>query len=288
LTAIEPTPATYELTSGITLAADHWGDPTGMPVVFLHGGGQTRHSWGGTAAALATRGIFVVTVDLRGHGDSSWSPDGTYGLESYAADNAALISQLGQPAVLVGASLGGLTGMTLEGTVAPGSLRGLALVDIVPRMNHGGASRILQFMTSNMADGFASLDEVADAIAEYNPHRPRPSTTDGLKKNLRERDGRWYWHWDPATLPIDPDEIEVSLDRRNADDLADALARVTVPVLLIRGRRSDLVTEDELADFQVTYPDASVIDVSEAGHMVAGDKNDLFTDAVTTFVEQFH
>lgn len=271
----------------MTLAADHWGDPDGLAVVFLHGGGQTRHSWGGTAAALAERGLFAVTVDLRGHGGSAWSPDGDYALTSYATDNAELISQLGQPAVLIGASLGGLTGMTLEGAVAPGSLRGLALVDIVPRMNHGGASRILQFMTANMADGFASLDEVADAIAAYNPHRPRPSTTDGLKKNLRERDGRWYWHWDPATLPIDPDQISVSLDRRNADEIANALANVAVPVLLIRGRRSDLVTDAELAEFRTDYPDAEVVDVSEAGHMVAGDKNDLFTDAVVRFVQQF-
>lgn len=271
----------------MVLVADHWGDPSGSPVVFLHGGGQTRHSWGGTAAALAARGLFAVTVDLRGHGDSAWSPDGDYKLETYAADNAELIARIGQPVVMIAASLGGLTAMTLEGTVAPGSLRGLALVDIVPRMNHGGASRILQFMTSNMADGFASLDEVADAIAEYNPHRPRPSTTDGLKKNLRERDGRWYWHWDPATLPIDPEHIGVSLDRRNADEIAAALARVNVPVLLIRGRRSDLVTADELAEFRVDYPDAEVFDVSEAGHMVAGDKNDLFTEAVVQFVGQF-
>ena len=126
------------------------------------------------------QGHHAVTVDLRGHGESDWAPDGEYELTDYAADIAELLDVLDIRPVLVGASLGGMTAMMLEGQVRPGSLRALVLVDIVPRMNIDGADRVKSFMTANVDQGFASLDEVADAIAAYNPHRPRPSDLSGL------------------------------------------------------------------------------------------------------------
>lgn len=274
----------HELTTGLTLVADHYGDPTDPAVVFLHGGGQTRHSWGRTALSLSTRGWHAITVDMRGHGESDWSADGEYHLTNYAEDAAAFVATLDTPPVLVGASLGGLTGIHLEGRIAPGSIRALVLVDIVPGMNTDGADRILAFMGERVESGFATLDEVADAVAAYNPNRPRPSDPEGLKKNLRLRDGRWYWHWDPATLDAHNTIRDASSRAASREVTNDALTAVDRPVLLIRGRQSDLVTEEEVAVFTTTWPNAHYVDVSGAGHMVSGDNNDAFTSAVVGFL----
>ena len=250
----------------------------GAPLLLLHGGGQTRHSWASTARRLSELGRRVLTMDLRGHGDSSWDPDGRYQLSDHSTDAAAVIDWLGAEPVLVGASLGGLTGLALEGDHRPGSIQALVLVDIVPRMSMDGVDRIRSFMRANVEQGFASLDEAADAVAAYNPHRPRPANHDGLRKNLRERGGRWYWHWDPRTMTGNRPQVT------NADYLSDALAAITAPVMLVRGRMSDLVTADIAAEFLAEHPTVRYTDGSDAGHMVAGDRNDVFTNAVEAFV----
>ncbi|PND54416.1 alpha/beta hydrolase [Mycobacterium sp. ENV421] len=270
---------------GIRIVADRIGDPHAPAVVFLHGGGQTRRSWGRAAAAVAARGWQAVTVDLRGHGESDWSPDGDYRVVSFAGDVLELMRRLPPHPVLVGASLGGFTGMLLAGEIAPETLRALVLVDIVPDMDPSGASRIHQFMYDRMESGFASLDEVADMIQEYNPHRRRPDDLDGLRANLRHRDGRWYWHWDPKFIdgsasrpPIEVTEV----DRINA--AVAAILAAGTPMLLVRGQMSDLVTQERADDFLARFPQIEFADVAGAGHMVAGDRNDLFADAVVQFL----
>jgi peroxiredoxin len=284
----DPTPFTFTGADGIVLRGDRRGQPDAPAVVFLHGGGQTRFSWGGTASAVAERGWQAITLDARGHGESDWAPDGDYRLSAFARDlDAALAALTGLPAkpVVVGASLGGLTSILLAGEVHPGVLGGLILVDIVPDMEPGGADRIQAFMADKVADGFGSLDEVADAIAAYNPHRPRPSDLSGLRKNLRERDGRWYWHWDPKFIGGDadlgPNEIT---DVVRLDAAVKVIERGGVPLLLVRGRVSDLVSEAKAEQFLRQHPSVQFTDVSGAGHMVAGDRNDAFTEAVVRFL----
>ncbi|MGV0605056.1 alpha/beta fold hydrolase [Mycolicibacterium sp. XJ1904] len=270
---------------GVTIAADRIGDPTAPAVVFLHGGGQTRRSWGRAAAAVAERGWQAVTVDFRGHGESDWSADGDYRVTTFAADVLEVLRELPDRPVIVGASLGGFTAMLLAGEVAPGTVRAIVLVDIVPDMSQSGASRIHNFMAEKMTSGFASLDEVADMIQQYNPHRPRPADLNGLKTNLRERDGRWYWHWDPkfidGTAALPPIEV-TEVDRMHA--AVDAILRNGVPMLLVRGQMSDLVTETRAREFLGRFPDVEFVDVGGAGHMVAGDRNDAFAEAVVNFV----
>lgn len=270
---------------GVRIAADRIGDPTAPAVVFLHGGGQTRRSWGKTAAAVAERGWQAVTVDLRGHGESDWSTAGDYRVTTFARDVFEVLQALPPRPVLVGASLGGFTAMLLEGELAPGTARAVVLVDIVPNMDPSGATRIHGFMYDRMTTGFASLDEVADAIQEYNPHRPRPSDLDGLRANLRERDGRWYWHWDPKFIdgtsahpPIEVTEVE------RMYDAVGTIVRNRVPMLLVRGQMSDLVTQERAEEFIARFPEIGFVDVGGAGHMVAGDRNDLFADAVVAFL----
>jgi pimeloyl-ACP methyl ester carboxylesterase len=272
---------------GIRIVSDRLGNSRDRAVVFLHGGGQTRRSWARAAAAVAGRGWQAVTVDFRGHGESDWSSEGDYRVTTFAEDVRAVLAQLPPDPVLVGASLGGFTSMLLAGELAPGIASAVVLVDIVPSMNPSGAARIHEFMAGRMVEGFESLDEVADMIADYNPHRPRPTDLNGLRTNLRRRGDRWYWHWDPqfidgtaANPPIevfDPDRMNKAIAAILAND---------VPMLLVRGQVSDLVSQDRAEEFLARFPQVEFVDVEGAGHMVAGDRNDLFADAVVDFLNR--
>jgi pimeloyl-ACP methyl ester carboxylesterase len=266
----------------ISLAATEWGSPEDPPVVFVHGGGQTRHSWGSTAERIAERGWHTITLDQRGHGDSDRSPAQHYGVRDFAQDLVAVSGALTKPPVVVGASLGGLAALLAEGEIAPGTMSALVLVDITPRQERTGVERIVGFMLRHATHGFANLDEAADAVADYQPHRARPRSHDGLRKNLRQHeDGRWRWHWDPALFS----------GHRNvgsaisATSFTEAASHLSLPTLLVRGKLSDLVSEETAREFLELVPHASFVDVSNAGHMVAGDNNDRFAEAVMTFLE---
>ena len=271
---------------GVEISGDVRGDPSAPIVLLLHGGGQTRHSWGGTAAALARRGWCAITLDARGHGESEWHVDGDYSLTAFALDVDAIARDLPSPPFVVGASLGGCTAMLLEGKVAPGSTKAVVLVDIVPLYDEFGTDRIHRFMIDRVHEGFADLHEARDAIAAYNPHRPPPSDLKGLEKNLRlGEDGRWRWHWDPRFASVDPSDRgprEITDQNR----MREACRRMHLPVMLVRGRMSDVVTSEGVASFLADVPHAEYVDVSGAGHMVAGDRNDAFTDAVVDFLER--
>jgi peroxiredoxin len=271
----------------VRLQADEVGDPAAPPVVLLHGGGQTRHAWGTTARALADRGWHAYRVDLRGHGESAWPDDGDYRIDAFAADVRAIAASLPEPPVLVGASLGGVSSLIAIGESPTPVARALVLVDVAPTIEPAGVERIGAFMTAHIDDGYGSLEEVADAIAEYNPHRPRPSDLSGLTKNLRQRDdGRWFWHWDPRFMSGprgSRDETRAGLIDR--ERLIRAARAVTVPTLLVRGRVSDLLSEEGAQELLALIPHAQYADVEGAGHMVAGDKNDLFNDAIAGFLD---
>ena len=277
-----PAPQRLQLAGhgGIPLVADAWGDPEAPPVVLLHGGGQTRHAWGGTAETLAREGWHAISVDLRGHGESGWSPDGDYSVDAFVCDVQAWIGGFRERPVLVGASLGGLSALLAEGESEHSLSAALVLVDIAARIEREGAMRILSFMKAR-PDGFANLEDAADAIASYLPNRRRPRDLSGLTRNLRQGpDGRWRWHWDPGFLVPGrgprPGEDPLRLER--------AARALRVPTLLVRGRLSDLLSESGAEHFLSLVPHARFVDVRDAGHMVAGDRNDLFTEAVVDFL----
>ena len=268
--------------AGVTLAADVAGPADGRPLLFLHGGGQTRQSWGRALHQAARHGYRAYSLDLRGHGDSDWSPDGTYDIDCFADDTRAVVRALARPPVLVGASLGGLASLIVASTPPP-PVAGLVLVDIAVRMEPEGTREIGSFMTA-APDGFASIDEAADAVSAFLPHRLRPKDVSGLMRNLRQRaDGRWVWHWDPAFITAKPGQK--GLGSGNADYLAAAARRLAVPTLLVRGGRSRVVSKEGAAEFLELVPHARLVDVAEADHMVAGDANDRFNEAVFGFLD---
>ena len=186
----------FEGEDGITLVAEAWGDPAHPAVILAHGGGQTRHSWGGTAQALAAQGWYAVAYDHRGHGESDWSADSLYEMAHFALDMACLARSFDKPPAVVGASLGGMAAMMGAGEIQADMFSCIVLVDVTPRVNLAGVMRIFEFMHSHIETGFASLEEAAEAIATYTG-RPKRGDLSGLRKNLRERDGRSYWHGDP-------------------------------------------------------------------------------------------
>ena len=280
--ALEATPLRLLGRDGIALAADAYGDPSHAPVLLLHGGGQTRFAWGATAEQLAAEGWYAVSMDLRGHGESAWDDAGDYSVNAYIADLRAVAPQLGAKPVLVGASLGGIASLLAEGEAESSLCTALVLVDIAPKIEGSGALRIIEFMQGN-ADGFASLEAAADAVAAYLPHRERPSDLSGLAKNLRTLpDGRLRWHWDPRFLmPGHGPQPGQQPDRLRA-----AARSLRVPTLLVRGKLSDLLSEEGAQDFLELVPHARFADVSDAGHMVAGDRNDRFSAAVIEFLRE--
>ena len=256
---------------------------TRRPVLLLHGGGQTRYAWRNTADRLAQAGMTAYAVDQRGHGDSDWIADGAYGFDDFAADAdhlaRAIAERAGRPPVVVGASLGGIAALLAAGKGA--QFAALVLVDITPRVDMAGVAKVQGFMRANADEGFGSIDEAAAAVAAYLPHRKRPRSTEGLKKNLRlHPDGRWRWHWDPRFLD---GRRSVNTERREAE-LVAAARRLAMPTLLVRGASSELVHEAHAREFLELVPHATFVDVSGARHMVAGDRNDQFAAAILAFI----
>ncbi|KSZ60017.1 hydrolase [Rhodococcus pyridinivorans KG-16] len=270
--------------AGVLLAADRW-EPTHErkgTVLLLHGGGQTRHSWQRTGARLAEQGWRAYTLDARGHGDSEWPDDGDYSYEAHAQDIGAVVDELGEPPVLVGASMGGMASLVAQGD-NPGLARALVLVDITPKAEPEGLARITAFMEAGLA-GFDSVHDALDAVVAYNPNRTRPPRIEGLRKNLRERDGRWYWHWDPRLLSHRTNRPEGAVEREaRAREAARAIA---VPTLLIRGSQSDVVSEEGARDLLELISGARLVDVSGAGHMVGGDDNDVLSRGLLEFLNE--
>jgi len=258
-----------------------WGDTTAPPLVLVHGLRDHSHSFDELARGLLDR-FRPLALDLRGHGDSEWALNQDYSFSAYAADAIAVADQLGRPPVIVGASLGGVAAIIAEGTTDRVVSSALVIVDITHRSNPEGIQRIKDFMSSGM-EGFATLEDAAEAIAAYTPNRPKRVNPAGLMKVLRQKpDGRWYWHWDPKFL--DHGRTEVPAQKFEALFQA-AMANIQVPTLLVRGKLSDVVTEDGVRDFLAKIPTARMVDVGGAAHMVAGDQNDAFSHAVIDFLE---
>jgi pimeloyl-ACP methyl ester carboxylesterase len=290
--------ATLAGADGLQLAFDVAGDPADPPVLLLPGSGQTRHAWDTTLQALGQRGWRAYSVDLRGHGDSDWSPEGDYGIEAFIRDVGALAAPLDRP-VIVGASLGGTASMmAISEWAGPAPLaRALVLVDVAVRFERTGSTRIFDFMTDHLESGFESLEEVAESVSRFNPHRPRPKDLSGLLKNLRKRpDGRWTWHWDPAfmsgrvgQMPEDPtpEELEEQAERfaHFTGRIEGAARSLEIPTLLVRGGASEVLSEAGAHEFLELAPRAQIADVAGAGHMVAGDRNDAFNAAVLDFLD---
>ena len=274
----------FTLVQNLKIAADAFGPDHGRPVMLAHGGGQTRHAWQACGKRLGQNGYYTLAVDLRGHGESDWCAQGDYSTESLVADLGAVICALPTAPVIVGASMGGLTAMLALGEDDSLPCSALVLVDVAPRLEQQGVRRIIEFMCRHH-DGFDDIQQVRDAVAAYNPHRAHANDLSGLHKNLRRHnDGRLYWHWDPAFLDHArlPSETDDGMFERIR--LESAARKLSMPVLLIRGHQSDVLSDQGARELLDLVPHAHYEVLDQAGHMVAGDKNTIFTEAVLNFL----
>ncbi|MEW9625004.1 alpha/beta fold hydrolase [Rhodanobacter geophilus] len=271
----------FAASDGLRLAVEVRGAGNTPTLLFANGFGQTRGAWNGAAAALAARGCRCVSFDARGHGESDHLPDGSYHMQRFADDLLGLARAQPARPVLVGASMGGLLGLVAAGETRPAPFRALVLVDITPRWEMKGVERILAFMQAH-PDGFTGYAEAAEQIAAYLPHRAGRRSEEQLRPLLREgADGRLRWHWDPALLAGDL----VQESERYQPRLFAAAAQVDVPVLLLSGERSDVVSHATVAEFLQLVPHARHVEVAGATHMLAGDANDAFTREIASFIE---
>jgi len=250
------------------------------PVYFAHGFGQTRHAWGSTATTLATLGHPCVTLDGRGHGESGWLDSEPYALDQFVGDVRAVVSREPRPPVWVGASMGGLVGMLAQGETEARLFDSLVLVDVTPSWEPAGVERIMSFMRAH-PEGFASVAEAQQAVVSYLPHRASAKSPERLRKLLvKLPNGRLRWHWDPRLL-------EVARDAPNwGTRLQVAAARLHVPVLLVSGGRSDVISERTIAEFLKLVPHAEHRSIPDATHMVAGDANDRFTTVIAEYLHR--
>ena len=276
-------PETLDLigAGGLRLRADRYdGRRERGTVVLLHGGGQNRHSWSRTAAEAAAHGWDAITIDARGHGDSDWAPDGDYSPGVMVRDLQAVLVTLAIRPVLVGASMGGLVALQALGA-DPLLARAIVLADIVPDPEPEGVARVLGFLRGH-ADGFDTLDEARAAIRAYDEAEGRgrrPDAPDRVERHLRRYGQRWRWHWDPAVLGS-ADQLATPAQRAL---WSTAVRSLQVPCLLVRGRRSDVVSGDGVD--RILRESSAVRSVEvDTGHRVTGQDNDAFGAALVTFL----
>jgi len=275
----------FQTTDEITIVADAYGNPSDAPIILLHGGGQTRNSWKKTGEILASKGWYVIATDSRGHGDSSWSSKAEYSFDYLRQDIVKIVHTLDQKPILIGASMGGICSLAAL-HYHPELAKGLILVDVSPRIEKKGTDRIFAFMSAK-PEGYSSLEEVAEAVRGYLPHRKNIGSLKGLKKNLRKLpNGNLGWHWDPAMLKVWQSKSNDVTQKEHEDFLTNALVNLAIPALLVRGGISDVVSLEIVEELKQIAPNLEYVDVAEAGHMVAGDSNHVFTNALIDFINK--
>lgn len=265
---------------GLELAADAFGPENGPPVLFFHGGGQSRRSWQGAARKIADAGYHAFSLDLRGHGDSDWASDGDYLLDAFARDVEALIDHFDRPVSVIGASRGGQAAL-VGASRRPGRLSLVMLADVAPLLRDAGVDDIRGFFQASV-NGFIDTDAAATALAEHLGQK-KAQNTSGLAKVMRkDADGRLYWNWDPLTVSpefLNPPSEGVALE--------EAAARIKDPVVLVRAELSNIVTHESVTLFRQLTPQLEVIEAKGVGHMFTGDRNDAFAETLLQYLARY-
>jgi pimeloyl-ACP methyl ester carboxylesterase len=260
-TTPQPTSKTSTV-NGLRLRYLEWGDPGAPPVVCVHGYTSSAEAFNALARHLSDR-VRLIALDVRGHGESAWSPDGAYQYADQAGDLAGLVDQLGlRRFTLIGTSMGGIIAMTYAGAHAE-RLAGLVINDIGPDPE-AGTQRITQ-MVGDRPDRFATLD---DALAYRRRMSPIvASRTEDDQRELahgvlrRDGDGAWGWKMDPAYVTQ-----RVQKGPPPRPPLWPALARIHAPTLVVWGTDSDVLSEKQALRMVETLPKGELVTVPGVGH----------------------
>lgn len=267
---------------GVTLAADVGGDPANPCVLLLPGFGQTRAAWARAAKALVAAGRYVVTVDLRGHGDSDWSPTKHYDLGEIIQDVVAIIGQLPSKPAVVGASLGGLAALAAIGESAEPVASALVLIDAAPRMARAGLERSARLMTLD-TEGFATVEDAARVVAEHMVGHEAVEIEEVQRHLRRADDGRFRWHVDPA---YDGFRVDGPARLAAQSRFTAAAEALDIPTFFVRGESSAKVDQESIYAFQKLVPHAEFAEIAGAGDVIIGSRNDAFDATILAFLER--
>lgn len=255
-----------------------WGAVDAPPIVLLHGGHQSAHSWDLVSLHLAQR-FRVLALDQRGHGDSEWARDVAYTNHEMSLDAEAFIGAMGlQRPILMGHSMGGRNAMLLTRR-SPSLLRAMVIVDVGPEVSDRGRAMIAGFVRDN--EEFDDLEHFVRNVQQYDPYRSREHIERTVKYNMLQRaDGKFVSKCDgnPRRLGVvrgvGPQE-NITLDDAPAFDL---------PVLLVRGADSRILTADAAERFRAALPRGELVSVPNCGHNVHGQNTLGFIEAVQGFL----
>lgn len=264
--------------NGLRMHYLEWGEPTARPIILLHGGALTAHTWDVVCLGLMPQ-FRCLTPDLRGHGDSDWAADGDYSTDAHRHDLEALLAHLElDRCVLVGNSLGGMTAVRYTAQRSPGQQPpALVLVDVGPEMREAGRQRL-----RNFTGGPRELDSVEDFVdraVAFNPLRQRDVLRRSLLNNLRQLpSGKWTWKYDPNRFGRGPHPPPTTAER-----WAD-VERIACPTLVVRGGRSDMFYDEDAAKLAATLHDGRWIKIDHASHTVQGDQPLALLNAIRDFL----
>jgi esterase len=272
----------------ITLPGDHqtiigamrmhyldWGG-SGTPILFLHGGGLTAHTWDCVAVMLREH-FRCVALDQRGHGDSEWSPIIDYRVASHVGDIEGFIDALGlERPILVGQSMGGLNSIAYA-TRHSDRMRAMVIVDVAPEIDAAGVDRIRAFSSTPELD---SPQAFLERAMKFNPIRDPAVLRRSLYYNLRETPaGKWTFKHDQRRR-TDEAMRSFAEDRTR---LASEVSKIKCPTLVVRGSFSDVLTDAGAEKFARSLPDGRWVRVEKSGHNVQGDNPRALLDAMRKF-----
>ena len=255
-----------------------WGTKGLRPILFLHGGALTAHTW--DLCCLALRDEFhCIALDQRGHGDTDWAPDADYSIGAQREDIRGFADRLGLDRfVLVGQSMGAINGLAFAVT-HPERLSALVMIDAGPEVRRRGSSRIREFVNGGAKP--ETLEEIIERALAFNPRRDPQILRRSLMHNLRRQpDGSWSWKYDRSRFQRLDHDTYLAERRR----LADNLAKVTCPALVIRGAESDVFHQDDAERLAKNFPDGRQITIAQAGHTVQGDNPKDLVAALREFL----
>ena len=255
-----------------------WGTSGQRPILFLHGGALTAHTW--DLCCLALRDEFhCMALDQRGHGDSDWAPDADYSIGAQREDVRGFAEAMGLGQfVLVGMSMGAINGLAYA-IAYPETLSALVLIDAGPNVRHPGSSRIRDFV--NGGANPESLEAIIDRALAFNPRRDPLILRRSLMHNLRRQDdGNWVWKYDRRRFQSMGGERHGE-ERRG---LAGGLANVTCPTLVVRGAESDVFLDEDADRLAAGLPDGRWVKIPKAGHTVQGDNPKDLVAALRMFL----
>ncbi len=260
-----------------------WGSKGKRPLLLLHGGMQSAHTWDLIAVAMK-RDFHVVAMDLRGHGDSDWSADANYAHAAHMGDILGLIEHLGWDTLsLIGLSMGGLAAMHMAAERSE-KLDALVIVDVGPVLNTSGVGRIANFVSGPRE--LDSIDDFVKRALEYNPRRRPEQLRYSLTHNLRQlENGKWTWKYDPR-FGMRAAQAGQQAPPTDFSELWDKLRKIECPTLVVRGGESDVLPEETALKMQATIPECRLVTVPNAGHTVPQDNAAGFLAEVRPFLEE--